>query len=253
MFFWNCRTKLNNKVYDMFFCKYWFEGKLTEHSQIWMVQSQYEIRRRQEWLQLRSDVCISFGRPSCKAMAQLKSLDGPMLMAKLNPIFFVSKRRKRYQHLQEVSSTVKECKWNSVNFCVQIELEPIFPVFFWGSTCELFQDPSFSRCTEELNGCALIRELHVYGTLVAAGREQVPRSREMPWAGDVDPSVFMVVMINDYIHIVYIYIHYIYIHIIYMYIHIYIYALYIYMYTIDINIHMLVMFIYIYIWLIIND
>ena len=71
----------------MFFCKYWFEGKLTEHSQIWMVQSQYEIRRRQEWLQLRSDVCISFGRPSCKAMAQLKSLDGPMLMAKLNPFF----------------------------------------------------------------------------------------------------------------------------------------------------------------------
>ena len=242
MFFWNCRTKLNNKVYDMFFCKYWFEGKLTEHSQIWMVQSQYEIRRRQEWLQLRSDVCISFGRPSCKAMAQLKSLDGPMLMAKLNPIFFVSKRRKRYQHLQEVSSTVKECKWNSVNFCVQIELEPIFPVFFWGSTCELFQDPSFSRCTEELNGCALIRELHVYGTLVAAGREQKGDHDERPQhigaavEGDAMGGGCGSQCVHGgydkwlYTYCIYIYTLYIYILYICIYI-IYIYALYIYVYN----------------------
>ena len=38
-----------------------------------------------------------------------------------------------------------------------------------------------SRCIpthscEELGGCALIRELHVYGTLVAAGREESTRS-----------------------------------------------------------------------------
>ena len=47
----------------------------------------------------------------------------------------------------------------------------------FASVLSVALDVSCTSCwpvSQELSGCALIRELHVYGLLVAAGREAVP-------------------------------------------------------------------------------